>query len=343
FDKHQDSVFFIDANQAKNLLVTGGGDDIAYVWSAQPDENRDCPLVATLDGHTESVSSGGFSPDGSFLVTADMNGKVSLWSTTDWRLIHSEELEEIVWVAFHPSEPYIAIGTNDGSISVYYYDAEGLSLTGTLYEHTMATTFGVFVPGSDLTLISSSEDGTIICWAIAASTKIWKLSGTDIRAGEMTSIVTLALNPQTSIGAAGSRDGKIVIFSLQGRVLNIIETAKPNQNPDDISIESLSWCSSLPLLAAGSVSGSVFIFDSTMWRLRKTINAGTEAVTKVLFLGTTPMIAVSNMDGVLTVYDARTGQSTFQGTGHTAGIFDFAVLADGKIATASDDHVCLLF
>ena len=91
--------------------MTGGGDDIAYLWTTNSDSPK---VVATLDGQTESVIAGGFSFDGAFAVTGDMNGQIRVWKSVkrgqQWEFVDKiKEVEEIVWITLTPSSLFLPL------------------------------------------------------------------------------------------------------------------------------------------------------------------------------------------------------------------------------------------
>ena len=69
------SIFCIAAHPVDpNLVVSGGEDDAAHLWRADTGE-----LVTKLTGHTDSVTSVGFSADGELVATGGMDGRTRLW------------------------------------------------------------------------------------------------------------------------------------------------------------------------------------------------------------------------------------------------------------------------
>ena len=119
-------------------------------------------------------------------------------------------------------------------------------------------------------------------------------------------------------------------------------TPKDTDDVFDASIEGVSWCKSLPLLALGLVSGDVFIIDTRTWQVRKKMKCQ-DAITKLTFFKDTPFLLGSSMEGKVYKWDARTGSVIQSYTGHHMGVLDFAVDCADRLVTAGDDGVSLVF
>lgn len=48
-----------------------------------------------LTGHTDSVTSVGFSSDGVYLATADMGGLIKVWEVSSWKEVWSFQCSDI--------------------------------------------------------------------------------------------------------------------------------------------------------------------------------------------------------------------------------------------------------
>ncbi len=162
FDSHTDSIFCIAQHPLRaSLIVTGGGDDVAYLFDSTIETDGPGPLLPTsyesdpqpkgerksitplqkLDGHTDSVNAIAFTqPSGQYIVTAGLDGKLRAWSASTTTspssnpdsppsytfLSESSEVQEINWLSPCPSPAHpntVAFGANDGSVWVYTVNA----------------------------------------------------------------------------------------------------------------------------------------------------------------------------------------------------------------------------
>ena len=142
FDTHTDSIFCIAQHPTNpNIVVTGGGDDVAYIYDAsvpagpvlpgsyesnpQPQERQGITALQKLDGHKDSVNAVAFTfPKGEYVVTAGLDGQLRTYQSdktgTQWKFVaDASEVQEINWVepCPDPEQPnVIALGANDGSV-----------------------------------------------------------------------------------------------------------------------------------------------------------------------------------------------------------------------------------
>lgn len=83
FTNHNGSVFAISCHPTEPLAVSGGEDDLGYIWDITDGE-----VLVKLTGHTDSVCSAAFSANGQMVATGGMDGKVRIWrrvGTVDFR------------------------------------------------------------------------------------------------------------------------------------------------------------------------------------------------------------------------------------------------------------------
>lgn len=95
-------------------LAISSGDNSIHLWHVPTGE-----LLNTLVGEKHYALGLAFSPTGKFLVTSRMN-IVQIWDLDSGQCIQTLRDEEWVWsVAFHPQEPLLVTGGNDGSVKLW--------------------------------------------------------------------------------------------------------------------------------------------------------------------------------------------------------------------------------
>lgn len=348
FDSHTDSIYLINSHHALPMVVTGGGDNMGYLWTTHSNPAR---LVTQLTGHNESVIAGGFTSNGEFLVTGDMTGQIRVWKSlskgSKWQFYASvQEVEEIVWIKCHPNQNIFAVGASDGTVWCYALEPN-LENIAVLSSHSLPTNGGVFVGTQDvdnLSLISISDDATIVGWNVYMQTANYTLTPPQLH-GEHP-WVSLAISPSEKTLAVGSSDGTLAISSVEnGSVLKLIDTVlSPDIELESRGVEAIAWSSStLKILAVGNVAGEIQLYEVGTWKVRRTLKIN-DAVTKLEFVENSPILISSGMDGSLIKWDVRSGEQKWVGKGHNGGILGFAVQENGsRIITAGDEGVSLVF
>lgn len=449
FDLHQDSIFCIARHPRDPALVaTGGGDDTTYLFrtdstpahQSEPSLSRpSLPAVAKLSGHGDSVSALAFTlPDGAYLVTGGLDGRLRVHSTTDDRYPLVAETLEVPEINFivpcpHPSHPNtIALGASDGSVWVYTIDATDtaapLQIVQAYYLHTEPCGAGAWTPDGTL-LATVSEDASLYVWdvfgeAAAAGVidphnqSVVGLTAEDQRFAVEGGLYSIAIAPNGAFAVVGGAEGMLRVVGLprigtpssasskgqKGRSSKKTSSGRGGKNPSNStnassssttagpagqilaslqaqtdSVESLSFSSPpFTLLAAGSVDGSIALFDTAhRFAVRRHIRAAHDehAVVKVEFShepGKQHLLTSCGMDGVVRQFDTRGGTAAASGSGSGSGsglglvkewrghrgggegggvlgfVVQAAAAATGgsgseRVVTAGDDGVSLVF
>lgn len=369
----------------------------SYESNPQPKGERESlNAIQKLGGHTDSVNAVTFTqPHGEYVVTAGLDGKLRAWrgdeTAKKWTLVaEAQEVQEINWVSPspHPHNPNtLALGANDGSVWVYQINAQDketpLTILQAYYLHTESCTAGAWSPDGSL-LGTVAEDGSFYVWDVFATGQaVVNLTAEDQRFAVEGGLYSVALNQ--TIAAVGGAGGHIKIVGLpqvgapdanttsskktksgagnSGKALSssagqILASLQAQSD----SIETLSFSQPpLTLLAAGSVDGSIALFDTAhRFAVRRHVREAHEefAVVKVEFVRHPPkghFLTSAGMDGVVKRWDTRGGTTAagqglvaewrgHRGEGEGGGVLGFVQGTAGeRIVTAGDDGVSLVF
>ncbi|KAL1838644.1 hypothetical protein VTJ49DRAFT_2451 [Mycothermus thermophilus] len=336
-------------------------------------------------------------------------------SSAQFRFLgESQETEEVNWLAPCPSAEYpntIAFGASDGSVWVLTLDASDpsnpIQIVQTYFLHTGPCTAGAWSPDG-LLLATVSEDASLHVfdvWGVAGAKNlvtdngqtVVSLTAADQRFEVEGGLYSVAISPTGSFVAAGGAGGAIRIVSLprlsqpqaqqQSKSRQQAKSAATSSQAGAIlaavqvqtdSIETLAFSPSAPLLAAGSVDGSIAVFDTARsFALRRHLRGAHdgEAVVKLEFVRAASgpaaqaagwLLTSCGLDGVVRRWDLRgatpgaapaqagqEGQAPaglvkewrgHRGGGEGGGVLGFVQGETGeRVVTAGDDAVVLVF
>lgn len=298
----------------------------------------------------------------------------------------------------------IALGSSDGSVWVYTIDptdkANPLQIVQSYFLHTMPCTAGAWTPDGKL-LVTVSEDSSLYVWDVwgEAAAKgitgdngmtVVSLTGEDQRFEVEGGLYSLAIDPKGTFVAAGGAGGAIKIVSLPRLAPSAASSSQPrgaggkkvstdpttggqilaslHTQSDSVETMAVSLTSASPptvLLAAGSVDGSICIYDATKrFAVRRHILGAHEehSVVKVDFVKDSWLLTSCGMDGVVRRWDLRGGGVTgnnaagtsdaglqkewkgHRGDGEGGGVMGFVQGQTGeRVVTAGDDGIALVF
>ena len=275
-----------------------------------------------------------------------------------------------------------------------------LQILQAYYLHTESCTAGAWTPDGYL-LVTVSEEGSLYVWdpfgAAAAKgiqstgQSLVSLTAEDQRFAIEGGLYSVAVAPNGAFAAVGGAGGNIRIVGLPrlgvptdqgskgGGARNKTGGGKKAGGPSveggqagqilaslqtqSDGVETLVFSRPpLTLLAAGSVDGSIVLFDHAhKFAVRRHIKEAHEefAVVKVEFMptesGKTSILTSCGMDGVVRRWDTRGGTAAsgqglvgewrgHRGEGEKGGVLSFVQSGEkGTIATAGDDGVSLIF
>lgn len=316
----------------------------------------------------------------------------------------AQEVPEVNWVAAcpSPSNPNtIALGATDGSVWVYTIDtsdkANPLQIVQSYFLHTGSCTAGAWTPDG-LLLATVSEDSSLYVWDVwgEASAKgivgdngmtAVGLTGEDQRFEVEGGLYSIAVDPKGAFVAVGGATGAIKVVSLPrlssapakpsrgrgkasadptsgGVILAALQTGSDSIETLAVSVASVSPPTTL--LAAGSVDGSIVVYDATRrFAVRRSIAGAHEdhSVVKLEFVRDSWLLTSCGMDGVVRRWDIRGAGSTnpnaavtaaeaglqkewkgHRGDGEGGGVLGFVQGETGeRLVTAGDDGVALVF
>jgi ribosome assembly protein SQT1 len=305
-----------------NTVALGANDGSVWVYKIDG-TNKEAPLqiVQSYFLHTESCTAGAWSADGKFLASV------------------SEDASLYVWDVFGEAA---AAGLTQGEGGQYVVGLTSLdqrfAVEGGLFSVAIAPT-GAFV-------VVGGAGGAI---KVVGLPRLGAVSSTAGKGG-----AGAAAKPKGGKQAVGKNTaGGSASAGQAGQILADLQAQTDG-------IETLAFAPPpLTLMAAGSVDGSIALFDPAhRWAVRRHIKEAHEdfSVVKIEFVksGGGWLLTSCGMDGVVRRWDTRGGtgmaNSGFvkewkghRGEGEGGGVLGFVQGAGDRIVTAGDDGVSLVF
>ncbi|NET36876.1 MAG: hypothetical protein F6K19_33425, partial [Cyanothece sp. SIO1E1] len=173
-------------------------DRTVKLWS------RDGQLLQTLEGHSDSVLSVSFSPDGKTLASASADRTVKLWSR-DGQLLQTlaGHSDSVLSVSFSPDGKTLASASSDRTVKLWSRDGQ---LLQTLEGHSDSVLSVSFSPDGK-TLASASSDRTV---------KLWSRDGQLLQTleGHSASISSVSFSPDGKTLASASSDRTVKLWNF---------------------------------------------------------------------------------------------------------------------------------
>lgn len=166
FSEHSDYVYCASMHPLRpGVVVTGGVDDKAYLWSFDPAAAGSGTIVSSkeLSGHTDTVTSVGFNFDGTLVLTGSYDGTVKVWDVASGDLVvQLEGPEDIEWATWHTKGNAVIAGSKDGTI--WMWMTHNGQCVQVFAGHDGLVSTGCFSSDGKL-VCSGGEDGTVRIWA----------------------------------------------------------------------------------------------------------------------------------------------------------------------------------
>ncbi|MBW4560444.1 MAG: ribosome assembly protein 4 [Mojavia pulchra JT2-VF2] len=291
----------------------------------QPNENK-FRERNTLEGHSGSVYSVSFSPDGSkTLATASSDSTVKLWDISGKLLKTLKGHSGVVrGVSFSPDGKTIATASYDRTVKLW--DISG-KLLKTLNGHS-GFVWGVSFSPDGKTIATASYDRTV---------KLWDISGKLLKTlnGHSGSVYSVSFSPDGKTLATASDDSTVKLWDISGKLLKTL-------NGHSGYVLGVSFSPDGKTLATASSDSTVKLWDIS-GKLLKTLNGHSGYVWGVSFSPDGKTLATASSDSTVKLWDIS-GKLLKTLNGHSGYVRGVSFSADGKtLATASSDSTVKLW
>ena len=292
--------------------------------------------VATLRGHSDSVSSVTFSPDGKLLASGGTGMVVEVWEVGGWRRVatligpgglFSRLFSRMRSVTFSPDGKFLASGSDDWTVGVW--EVGGWRKVATLRGHLHYVSSVTFSPDGEL-LASGSWDKTVKVWEVGGWREVTTLRG---HSGTKLSVT---FSPDGKLLASGGGEDSTVKVWEVGRWRKVV-TLRGHSH----GVSSVTFSPDGKFLASGGEDGTVKVWEVGGWREVVTLRGSEDPIfssmLSVTFSPDGKFLASGSRDGTVKVWEVGGWREVTTLRWHPNGVLSVTFSPDGKFLVSGGE------
>lgn len=288
-------------------------------------------IELTLSGHTNSVISASFSPDGKKLATASADKSARIWdATTGQVLVTLQDHQSEVNTAVFSPDGTLIVTSSDDHTAIVWDTTSGKRLL-TLRGHSDAVSSAVFSPDGKR-IATASLDKTVKLWDAATGTEQLTMRG------HKGGIRSIAFSPEGSRVGTASLDGTAKVYDTDtGKELVTFSSHTGG-------VLGIAWSPDGKQVATASSDGTARVWNAVSGMQLVSFTNHTGYVQGIAYSPDGLRVATASYDGTARVWDAKTGKELVVLSGHNKALYGIGFSPDGAhLATASDDNTARIW
>lgn len=305
-------IFGLGFNHDGRMITAGNFNGTVKLWDVPSGR-----LLRTLDGHTDLVYKGVFSPDEKTLASCSRDGKIKIWEVATGTVLRTltGHTRPVKAVAFTPDGKLLASVSNDGTVRLWDV-AKGTQQRSFIHREPGDiddSVYSVLFIERGKVVIAGNGDGTISYWGVDSGKEVRVLRG---HSGVVFSL-TLSRDGRTL--ASGSYDHTVKFWDV--KTGNEIRTFADKKMDGVIEqVRAISLSSDGKLLAASEVGYTQsdnqfrYIYSRIkLWDLKsgmeiRTINEPKFEISGVAFSPDNSLLAGAGPEGIIKLWSVKTGR-----------------------------------
>ena len=305
-----------------NLIAAGSDDCTVWLWDAASGNP-----VHVLAGHTGPVLCADWTPSGKLLVTSGADGSTRIWSGKTGECVHVFEghgWHEMGCVsqAVHATKPLIMVGGEDGTARMANIQTK--KALG-VYAHLRPQVAETGVSSSTVTAAMHAQDAAAAVAAAGGESADQAADEFEEQAGSKQE----GHEEGDDEGGEGGEGGAAHVEQMNGCSVEGCSFFSGQG-----SEESMRWA------ATAATDGTLRVWDLTGADVRSALRHSIlhpDALIKVVWHPAHPVLFSACADGVVRLWDARTGALVKEYTGHMNMVLDLKLVHPSTYATFEED------